>query len=86
MVKTAGFHQVMWLVMFESAKDQTLGVNTPGQHMPPCVRYGMACLLIRDVVGSAPCSYVWEVACSFAQAHWESECSEDPSYPRPAAS
>jgi hypothetical protein len=28
--------------------------------VPPCVRYGMACLLIRDVVGSVPCSNEWE--------------------------
>jgi hypothetical protein len=27
----------------------------------PRVRYGMACLLIRDVVGSVPCSDEWEI-------------------------
>jgi hypothetical protein len=27
----------------------------------PCVRYGTACLLIRDVVGSVPCSDEWEI-------------------------
>jgi hypothetical protein len=43
MVETVGFHQVMWLVMLESAKDQILGVDTPGQHVPPRFRYGMAC-------------------------------------------
>jgi hypothetical protein len=26
----------------------------------PHVRYGTACLLIRDVVGSVPCSDEWE--------------------------
>jgi hypothetical protein len=26
----------------------------------PRVRYGMACLLIRDAVGSVPCSDEWE--------------------------
>jgi hypothetical protein len=26
----------------------------------PCVRYEMACLLIRDAVGSVPCSDEWE--------------------------
>jgi hypothetical protein len=36
--------------------------------VPPCVRYGMTCLLIRDVVGSVPCSDEWEVAWSFAHA------------------
>jgi hypothetical protein len=30
MVETVGFHQVMWLVMLESAKDWILGVDTPG--------------------------------------------------------
>jgi hypothetical protein len=27
----------------------------------PCVRYGMACPLIRDAVESAPCSDEWEI-------------------------
>jgi hypothetical protein len=47
--------------MLESAKDRILGVDTPGQHVLPHVRYGMACLLIRDVVGSVPCSDEWEI-------------------------
>jgi hypothetical protein len=55
--------------MLESTKDQILGVDTPRQHVPPRVRYGIACLLIRDVVGSVPCADEWEVAWSFAQAH-----------------
>jgi hypothetical protein len=29
--------------------------------VPPCVRYGTACLLIRDAVGSVPCSVEWEI-------------------------
>jgi hypothetical protein len=29
--------------------------------VPPRVRYGMACLLIRDVVGSVPRSDEWEI-------------------------
>jgi hypothetical protein len=29
--------------------------------VPPCVLYGMACLLIRDAVGSVPCSDEWEI-------------------------
>jgi hypothetical protein len=41
----------------------------------PRVRYGMACLLIRDVVESVPCSDEWEVAWSFAQAHMVQEVS-----------
>jgi hypothetical protein len=60
MVETVGIHQVMWFVMFESAKDRVIGVDTLGQQVPPCVRYGMACILIRDVVGSVPCSNEWE--------------------------
>jgi hypothetical protein len=66
MVETVVFRQVLWLVMLESAKDRILGVDTPGQHVPPRVRYGMTCLLIRDVVESVPCSDEWKVAWSFA--------------------
>jgi hypothetical protein len=51
---------VMWFVMLESAKGQVIGVDTLVQQVPPCVRYGTACLLIRDVVGSVPCSDEWE--------------------------
>jgi hypothetical protein len=29
--------------------------------VPPCVRYGTACLLIRDVMESVPCSDEWEI-------------------------
>jgi hypothetical protein len=46
--------------MLESAKDRVLRVDTPGQQVPPRVRYGTTCLLIRDVVGSVPCSDEWE--------------------------
>jgi hypothetical protein len=35
--------------LLESAKDWFLGVNTLGQHVPPHVWYGMACLLIREL-------------------------------------
>jgi hypothetical protein len=51
----------LWLVMLESAKDRVLGVDTPGQLVPPRVQYGTACLIIRDVVGSVPCSDEWEI-------------------------
>jgi hypothetical protein len=51
MVETVGFCLVMWFVMLESAMDRPLRVDTPGQLVPPRVRYGMAGLLIRDVVG-----------------------------------
>jgi hypothetical protein len=56
MVETARIRQVMWLVMLESAKDRVIGVDTLGQQVLPRLRYGMTCLLIRDAVGSGPCS------------------------------
>jgi hypothetical protein len=62
MVETVGMRQVMWFVMLESAKDRVIGVDTPGQQMPPRVRYGTACLLIRNVVGSVSCSDEWEIS------------------------
>jgi hypothetical protein len=33
MVETVEIHQVMWLVMLESTKDQVLGVDTLGQQV-----------------------------------------------------
>jgi hypothetical protein len=59
MVETVGLYQVLWLGMLESAKDRVLGVDTPGQEVPPRVWYGTSCLLIRDVVGFESCSVVW---------------------------
>jgi hypothetical protein len=56
MVETAGTRQVMWFVMLESTKDRVIGLDTSGQQVPPRVRYGTACLLIRGVVGCVPCS------------------------------
>jgi hypothetical protein len=50
----------MWFVMLESAKDRVIGVDTPGQQVPPRVWYGTACLLIRGAVGSVPCLDEWE--------------------------
>jgi hypothetical protein len=61
MVETVGVRQVMWFVMLESAKDQVIGVDTLGQQVSLRVRYEMACLLIRDVVGSVSCSNEWEI-------------------------
>jgi hypothetical protein len=58
-VETVGFRHVMWLVMLEYAKDWILGVDTSRQHVPPRVQYGMACLLIRYVVGCVSCSVEW---------------------------
>jgi hypothetical protein len=56
MVETVETCQVMSFVMLESAKDRVLGVNTLGQQGLPHVWYGTTCLLIRDDVGSVPCS------------------------------
>jgi hypothetical protein len=61
MVETVGVRQVMWFVMLKSAKDWVIGVDTPGQQVSPRVRYGAACLLIRDVVRSVACSDEWEI-------------------------
>jgi hypothetical protein len=62
MLEMVGFCQVIWIVMLESAKDQILGVDTPGQQVPPRVWYGTTCLLIRGAGGSVPCSDQWELA------------------------
>jgi hypothetical protein len=56
MVEMVGIRQVMWFVMLETAKDRVIGVDTPGQQVPPRVRYGTTCLLIRDAMRSVPCS------------------------------
>jgi hypothetical protein len=60
MMETVGVCQVMWFVMLKSTKDRVIGVDTLGQQVAPRVRYGTACLLIRDSVGSVPCSNDWE--------------------------
>jgi hypothetical protein len=62
MVETVRIHHVMWFVMLESAKDRVIGLGTTGQQVPPCVRYGTTYLLIRDVVGSVPCSDEWKIS------------------------
>jgi hypothetical protein len=59
MVEMVGFRQVRWLVLLESTKDRILGVDPPGQHVPPRVRYGMACLLIRYAIGCVSCLVEW---------------------------
>jgi hypothetical protein len=63
----------LWLVLLKSANDRILGAEPQGQHVSPRVWYGIACLLIRDVVGSVPYSDEWEVVWSFAQAHMVQE-------------
>jgi hypothetical protein len=59
MVVMVGFCQVMWFVMLKFAKDQILGVDTLGQHVSPCIRYGMTCLLIRYAIDYVSCSVEW---------------------------
>jgi hypothetical protein len=51
--------QEMWLVLLESAMDRFLRVDNLEQPVPPCVWYGMACLLIRDAIGTESCSIAW---------------------------
>jgi hypothetical protein len=59
MMEMVGLHQVMWLVWLESGKDRILGVDTPGQHVLPHVRCGLASLLIRYAIGCVSCSIEW---------------------------
>jgi hypothetical protein len=61
MVEMVGVRQVMWFLMLKYAKDRVIGVDTPGQQVSPRVRYGTACLLIRDAVGGVPCLDEWEI-------------------------
>jgi hypothetical protein len=61
MVEMVGIRQVKWFVMLKSTKNRVIGVDTLGQHVPPRVRYGTACLVIRDAVGSVTCSNEWEI-------------------------
>jgi hypothetical protein len=56
MVEMVRICQVMWFVMFKSAKGRVIGVDTLGQHVSPCVRYEMTYLLISDAVRSVSCS------------------------------
>jgi hypothetical protein len=51
----------MWFVMLESTKDRAIGVDTLGQQVASHVLYETSCLLIRDAVGSVPCSDEWEI-------------------------
>jgi hypothetical protein len=60
MVETVEIRQVRWYVMLESAKDRVIGVDTAGQQVTPRVQYGTTCLLIRDAIGSVPCSDEWK--------------------------
>jgi hypothetical protein len=59
-VETVGIRQVIWFVMLKSTKDRVIGVDTPGQQVPPRVRYGTTYLLIRDTMRSVSCSDEWK--------------------------
>jgi hypothetical protein len=65
--------------MLESAKYRVLGVDTPGQQVSPRVWYEMTCLLIRDAVGSVPCSDEWEIG---VVTHPGSHCERGAVVPR----
>jgi hypothetical protein len=57
MVEMVGFHQVMWLVMLESAKDRILGVDTPAstttflRQLCPPLRLPMGLILFLLLLG-----------------------------------
>jgi hypothetical protein len=59
MMEMVGFYQVMWFIMLESVKDRILGVDTPGQHVSPRIRYGTTYLLIRYAIGYVSYSIEW---------------------------
>jgi hypothetical protein len=52
-----------WHVVLESVKDRIIGVDTTGQHVPPRVWYGVACLLIRSTIGDSHVSLIISYAC-----------------------
>jgi hypothetical protein len=47
------------LVLLESAKDLFLGVDPPGEPMPPSVLYGIAWLIIRNTLASVSYFVKW---------------------------
>jgi hypothetical protein len=59
-----------WHVVLEYAKNRILGVDNPGQNVPPRVWYGAACLLNRNTIGSVSCLEEWELLWWFAQLTW----------------
>jgi hypothetical protein len=66
MVETVGSCQVLFFVMLESTKDRVLEVDTPRQHVPPRVLYGMTCLLIRYAI----CCVSWSVEWGWHHTLW----------------
>jgi hypothetical protein len=61
--------QVMWFIMLRSTKDRILGVDTPGQHVLSCVRYGTTCLLIRNARLSRDGTILCDILCELPEPH-----------------
>jgi hypothetical protein len=69
----------LWLVMLKSAKDRVIGVDTPGQQVPPRVQYGTTCLLIRYAIGCVMIGWVgmvpifvislYDILCELSEPH-----------------
>jgi hypothetical protein len=59
-----------WHVVLESVKDWILGVDTPGQHVPPHARYGTACSLIWNAIGCVSYSVEWGYTSFFVSYMW----------------
>jgi hypothetical protein len=51
--------------VLESDKDRILGVDTPGQHVSPRVRYETSCLLIRNAISCMSYSIEWGLTSLF---------------------
>jgi hypothetical protein len=51
-----------WLRPSGDVVAQIFAVDTSGQQVSPCVRYEIACLLIRNTIGSVSCSNEWGMA------------------------
>jgi hypothetical protein len=76
----------VWQVL-ESAKDLFLGVDPPGQHVPPHVWYGTSCLLISELwvcvlfeIKGEGYGYTWDPLGARGAREGETlaECKTDP--------
>jgi hypothetical protein len=54
-----------WHVVLKSAKDQIMGVDPPGEHVSPRVRYETTYLLIRNTICSVSYSVGWGMSSYF---------------------
>jgi hypothetical protein len=57
MLSLSSIHKPHALIGYLSFHTLGLGFYGAGQQVSSLIRYGMTYLLIRDVVGSVPCSY-----------------------------